>query len=331
MHLSSSIALGFVIGMTKDRVRRWGGIIALAGVAAGLAQTTLSEMTMRIKVDHATVCGSDLEPMRKAFANIGLGTDYGGPHANDVTHMALVGFDDGSYLELIAPMRAMRAGESVPGFTSSWEKLMAGNAGPCAWAVATPDIKQEVERLEAAGISTGELKSGSRKRPDGMAIEWTTADVGSGPSGVMLPFIIQDRTPRAWRVQPSASVRNSGFIGIDAVVLGVNNLDKAIALFQQAYGWPPPVIEQHCDFSAKLAYFPGEPVILASPLPGRSWLAEHLQKFGETPVGFVLLTQNFDAAAKRFHISYNITWFGQKFAWFDRKKLHGVRLGIWGR
>jgi hypothetical protein len=311
--------------MTKERVCSWGLIIALSGVAAGFAQTTSSKMTMRVKVDHATVCASELEPMRKAFANIGLGTDDGGPHANDVT-MALVGFEDGSYLELIAPMKA---GESVPGFTSSWEKLMAGKGGPCGWAVATPDIKQEVERLKTAGISTGELKSGSRKRPDGIAIEWTTADVGSGPSGGMLPFIIQDRTPQDWRA-PSASVRNSGLIGIDAVVLVVNSLDRAAALFQQAYGWPPPVIEQHWDFDAKLAYFPGEPVILASPLPGRSWLAEHLQKFGETPVGFVLQTQNFDAAAKRFHISYNITWFGQKFAWFDRKKLHGVRLGIWG-
>jgi hypothetical protein len=316
-----------VFGMTKERVCNWGLIIALAAVAAGFTQTTSSKMTMRLKVDHATVCGSELEPMRETFANIGLGTDYGGPHANDVTHMALVGFEDGSYLELIAPMKTV---ESVSGFTSSWEKLMAGNSGPCAWAIATPDIKQEVERLKTAGISTGELKSGSRKRPDGMAIEWTAADVGSGPSGAILPFIIQDRTPRDWRVQPSASVRNSGLIGIDAVVLGVNNLDKAAALFQQAYGWPPPVIEQHWDFDANLAYFPGEPVILASPLPGRSWLAEHLQKFGETPVGFVLQTQNFDAAAKRFHISYNITWFGQKFAWFDKKKLHGVRLGIWG-
>ena len=163
--------------MTKERVCRWWLIIALTAVAAGFAPATLSEMTMRLKVDHATVCGSELEPMREAFANIGLGTDYGGPHANDVTHMALVGFEDGSYLELIAPMKA---GESVPGFTSSWEKLMAGNAGPCAWAVATPDIKQDVERLKIVGISTVEMKSGSRKRTDGMAMEWTTADVGSG-------------------------------------------------------------------------------------------------------------------------------------------------------
>jgi glyoxalase-like protein len=301
----------------------WFTVMALATVSSvGAWQTPKTSMFLH--VDHVSVCGADLDAMRNEFARVGLTTDYGGPHANGVTHMALLGFDDGSYLELIAPQKP----GAVEG--SSWAKLMAGNAGPCAWAVATSDIKQELERLKGAGISTGEPTPGSRKRPDGTAIEWVTAELGSGPSGATLPFIIQDRTPRDWRVQPSASVKNSGLVGIDAVVLGVNNLDKAAAMFQQAYGWPPPVVEQHWDFDAKLAYFPGQPVILASPLPGHSRLAEHLQKFGETPVGFVLQTQNFDAAAKRFHISYNITWFGQKFAWFDAKKLHGVRLGIWG-
>ena len=299
--------------------------IGMAVIAASVpTMGQVSKSSIALHVDHASVCGADLEPMRQEFAHIGLTSDYGGPHANGGTHMALLGFDDGSYLELIAPQK--------PGVVegSNWAKLMTANAGACAWAVETNDIKQEVERLKALGISTGEPTSGSRKRPDGMAIEWITAYVGSGTPGATLPFIIQDRTPRDWRVQTSASVKNSGLVGIDVVVLGVNNLEKAAALFQRAYGWPAPVIEDHWDFDAKLAYFPGQPVILASPRPGRSWLAEHLQKFGETPVGFVLQTGNFDAAAKRFHINYNITWFGQKFAWFDAKKLHGVRLGIWG-
>jgi Glyoxalase-like domain len=281
--------------------------------------------SVMLHVDHASICGPDLDSMREAFAHAGLGTDYGGPHASGGTHMALLGFDDGSYLELIAPQKP-GAAEGSP-----WAALMAGNAGPCAWAVSTDDIKQEVERLKTVAIPVTEPKAGSRRRPDGMAIEWFTASVGSGGQGATLPFIIQDRTPRDWRVQVSPSVKDSGLIGIQAVVLGVRNLDTAAALFQRAYGWPAPVIEDHWDFDAKLAWFPGQPVILAAPRNGKVWLAEHLQKFGETPVGYVLQAQNFEKTAKRFHISYNITWFGQKFAWFDVKKLHGVRIGIWGQ
>ena len=76
-----------------------------------------------LKVDHASVCGSDLEAMRQALAEVGLKTDYGGPHANGVTHMALLGFEDGSYLELIAPQRA----GAVEG--SDWAKFMTADAG----------------------------------------------------------------------------------------------------------------------------------------------------------------------------------------------------------
>ena len=76
-----------------------------------------------LNIDHVSVCGSDLETMRQAFAAVGLTTDYGGPHATDGTHMALVGFDDGSYIELIAPERAGQ------GNGSGWGKLMADNAG----------------------------------------------------------------------------------------------------------------------------------------------------------------------------------------------------------
>ncbi|HET7441482.1 MAG TPA: VOC family protein [Terriglobales bacterium] len=287
-----------------------------------MAQSPSSSISLR--VDHASVCGADLDTMRQDFARVGLTADYGGPHANGVTHMALLGFEDGSYLELIAPQK--------PGVVegSGWSTLMAGNAGPCAWAVGTNDIKQEIERLKGLGIAVSEAKPGSRKRPDGMAVEWMTADVGSSTPGATLPFIIQDRTPHNWRVQPSPSIKDSGLVGIDAVVLAVNDLDKSAALFQRAYGWPPPVTEDHFDFDAKLAWFPGQPVILAMPRNGRSWLVDRLHKFGETPIGYVLGTQNFDKAAKRFHISYHITWFGQKFAWFDSKKLHGARIAIWG-
>ena len=56
--------------------------------------------------------------------------DLGGPHGNGVTQMALVGFDDQSYLELIAPVKS--------GVTegSDWARFMSGDAGACAWAPA---------------------------------------------------------------------------------------------------------------------------------------------------------------------------------------------------
>jgi hypothetical protein len=276
-----------------------------------------------LDLDHISICGPSLDALRQAFADAGLTSDFGGPHGNGITQMALVGFDDGSYIELIAPVK--------PGVTegSDWGKFMAGDAGACAWAVGTNVLLQQVDHLKKAGIAVTAPERGSRKRPDGMSVEWMIAKAGTGTPGSTLPFMIEDQTPRAWRVQTSASVQGAPVSGVENVVLGVNNLDASIALFRKAYGWAEPLTETQKDFG-KLAYFPGEPVILAAPLNG-GWLAERLGKFGETPVAILLGTRDAAAAAKKYKLSGTKTWFGQKVAWFDPGKLKGVRLGVIGQ
>ena len=52
--------------------------------------------------------------------------------------------------------------------------------------------------------------------------------------------MIQDKTPRELRVKPSASVKGSALNGIAVVVIGVKDLDAAIASFRKAYGLVRP-------------------------------------------------------------------------------------------
>jgi len=288
-------------------------VLSLLSYSA-MAQTLLD-------LDHVSICGSDLDALRQAFTNVGLTPDFGGPHGNGVTQMALIGFDDQSYIELIAPVK--------PGVTegSDWAKFITDNAGACAWAVGTNVLLQDVDRLKKAGITVAEPKRGSRKRADGMNVEWMTAQVGPGAPGSMLPFIIEDQTPRAWRVQTSDSVKGSPLGGLDLVIVGVNNLDASIALFRKAYGWSEPLTETQKDFG-KLAYFPGQPVILAS---GGGWVSDRVGRFGEGPVAYLLSTKDFSAATKKYKLSGGKTWFAQKVAWFDASKIKDVRLGVIGQ
>jgi len=292
---------------------------------AAMAQSAMTSESKNVvlEIDHASICGSNLDTLRQAFTDVGLTPDIGGPHGNGITQMASIGFDDASYLELIAPIKPGAAAGS------DWAKFMSEDADTCAWAVGTNVLLQEVDRLKKAGIPVTSPERGSRKRPDGMSIEWTTASVGSGTPGSTLPFIIEDQTPRAWRVQSSASVKEAPVYGIENVVLGVSNLDASIALFRKAYGWAEPLTETQKDFG-RLAYFPGEPVILAAP-SGGGWLSDRLAKYGETPVAYLLGTRDFAAAAKRYKLSGTKTWFGQKVAWFDAGRLKGVRLGVIGQ
>ena len=175
-------------------------------------------------------------------------------------------------------------------------------------------------------------RPGSRKRADGLAIEWTTAKLGPGPSGSVLPFLIEDKTPHEWRVQPSASVKESGLTGVGAVVIGVSDLSNAVSAFRRAFGWAEPIMESHKEFEAKLAYFPGTPVILAAPEGGKSWLSDRLQKFGDAPVAYLIQARDVPAAVKKFHLSaVKNSWFGQKIAWVDAAKLKGIRVGVIGQ
>ncbi len=282
--------------------------------------------TLTLKVDHVSVCGSDLAKLQRAFATVGLESDYGGPHANSFTQMSLLGFDDGSYIELIAPKQA---GATAPE-SGEWANLINANAGPCAWAISPRDLTAELKRLQGLGMTTGTLTYGNRKKPDGTLLEWETAAIGNGQPGATLPFMIKDRTPRDLRVRPSASVSGTELTGIRFVVLGVKNLDQSIGLFRKAYGWAAPAIQTQAEFGTKLAYFAGTPVILAAPLGQNSWLTDRLAQVGETPVAYVLGTRDADRSFKRFQLKPSAEWFGCRIAWFDPLKLGGIRLAIGG-
>ncbi len=297
-------------------------VIVLVTMMISLPSFALDDNIVTLELDHVSICGSNLDALRQTFTDVGLTPDFGGPHGNGTTQMAMIGFDDGTYIELIAPIKP---GASA---SSDWAKFMSDDAVPCAWAVGTNALLVEVDRLHKIGIPVTAPASGSRKRPDGMSIEWKTANIGPGAPGSTLPFAIEDETPRAWRVQSSASVRGAPVSGVGNVVIGVSDLAASVALFRKAYGWAEPLTETQKDFG-KLAYFPGEPVILASP-SGGGWLAEHIARFGDSPVAYLLNTSDFAAATRKYKLGGSKTWFGQKVAWFDAAKLKGVRLGVIG-
>src|SRR5271168_2824586 len=95
-----------------------------------------------LKIDHATVCGANVDALRKALtAAMNLPSEYGGPHSNHATEMALVSFPDGSYLELMG-IQAKPDPAAVAAHV--WSRFLQNNAGPCAFALRATDINAEV-------------------------------------------------------------------------------------------------------------------------------------------------------------------------------------------
>ncbi len=76
------------------------------------------------------------------------------------------------------------------------------------------DVAAEAQHLSGLGIGVRGPVPMTRSRADGRVVEWDLAFVGDGEPGTQLPFIIRDRTPRDWRVAPSASVPDGPLAGV---------------------------------------------------------------------------------------------------------------------
>jgi hypothetical protein len=280
----------------------------------GIAVIALPLMAQQFHIDHVTVAGKNLEAMEKAF---GIPTEYGGPHSNHATEMALASFPDGSYLELIAIQPNADPAALAAHY---WHKFLETDGGPCAWAVRPGDLSAEVERLRKAGIAVTDPRRAGRKRPDGVELDWETAQVGP-TNGGFFPFLIHDFTPRDNRAFPSGKPTTAGWTGIQKVVIGVQDLDAAIVRYQKAYALPAPERQVDAEFGAKLAWFPGTPIVLATPLSNQSWLNARLNQYGEAPCAFILGTPGMGSRRPPSK------WFGSEVFWADASQL-GWHLGF---
>lgn len=270
-------------------------------------------------IDHATLAGTSLESMRKAFtAATGIPTEYGGPHANHVTEMALASFPDGSYVELMGLQKGVDAAAVA---AHTWSQALRNNAGPCAFALRVSDVTAEIEQLKKTGIRVGVAEKSGRTRPDGVTLSWETADIGPGPRGSFFPFLIRDFTPRPLRVYPSGKPTTTRFRGIGFVVIGVKNLEQAIAEYRKAFGLPAPKRQRDNTLEADLAGFENTPVVLAAALTPNSWLSHRITMYGDSPCAFIL------ASAAAFPGQNSSNWFGHALFWVDDQDLGG-RLGI---
>ena len=254
----------------------------------GIAVIACPLMAQQFRIDHVTVAGKDVHAMIKTLRDVaGIAAQYGGPHSNHATEMAQASFPDGSYLELIAIQPKADPAALAAHY---WHKFMEADTGPCAWAIRPADFSGEVERLRKAGVSVTDPRRAGRKRPDGVELDWETAQVGP-TNGGFFPFLIHDFTPRDNRAYPTGKPTATKWTGIVNVVIGVPDLDAAVARYRHAYGLQAPVLESNVALDARVVLFPGSPVVLAAPLSQHSWLNDRLNRFGEAPCAFVLGTR----------------------------------------
>lgn len=140
-----------------------------------------------LSVDHLVYAGPDLE---EAIAHLerrlGVKATPGGQHPGAGTRNALVGLGSDVYLEIIGPDPDQEA--PAGGRRFDIDKLTAPKLA--TWAVKAPGIASRVERARRKGWDPGEPQAMSRKRPDGVLLEWTLTRAPDPFGDGLVPFLI---------------------------------------------------------------------------------------------------------------------------------------------
>lgn len=190
-------------------------------------------MTDYSAIDHLVIAGPDLAVLSSMWREAtGISPSPGGPHPGGGTRNQLVGIDDSTYIELIAPDED----QPVPtrprsfGIDDLTEPRFAG------FALAVDDLDAACEAVRSAGIDPGVVRSMQRMRPDGVLLSWRlAAPPDPGLAGVM-PFLIE------WGAStPHPASGLSHDMSIVSVSITHPHADTIAAAVMAATGWQMPI------------------------------------------------------------------------------------------
>ena len=186
---------------------------------------------MLTRLDHVVILVGDLDRAVRGYEELGFTVTPGGEHADGLTRNALVPFADGSYLELVAFVDPDDPRDNVWG----WRAFLPLGGGLIDYCAASDDLEADVRRLEEGGLGVDGPADGGRRLPDGTEIRWRVARIRQ--DGRLLPFLIEDLTPRSTRVPggPAAEHPN-GATGISRLELAAGDTDMATRLLAALVG-----------------------------------------------------------------------------------------------
>lgn len=163
-------------------------------------------------LDHVVLVVLDLETAVAEHRARGFTVTPGGEHAGGLSHNALIGFSDGSYLELIAFHDLDKARGQ-----HSWAPVADRGGGWADFALRSDDLDADVAALGALVARPAE--EGGRVRPDGVQVSWKVVRLEKP-----LPFLIQDTTPRDLRVPHGVAARHrNATSAVARIVIGTTD------------------------------------------------------------------------------------------------------------
>jgi hypothetical protein len=229
-------------------------------------------------IDHLVIVVKDLARAAKDYEQLGFTVIPGGQHPVG-SHNALISFQDGSYLELIAFYR-----EAVD---HRWWNPLSKGERLVDFCLRTDDLRGDTKILKDAGVAINDPVPWSRKRPDGYELKWLLS-LATGPHRGIAPFLIEDLTPRTERI-PQEFKHQNGVTGIEKVIIAVGELAQPEKWYSTLLAAKGEKIIAASLSAEGLGYKAGAHRLeFLTPQDATSPLNDWLSRFGPSPYSAVL-------------------------------------------
>ena len=187
---------------------------------------------MLTRLDHLVILVRDLDGAVRDYERLGFAVTPGGEHADGLTRNALIPVEDGSYFELVSFLDLEDTRDNVWG----WRKFLP-HEGLIDYCMASDDLESDVSRLESLGFAVNGPDDGGRRLPDGTELRWNIARIRQ--EGRLLPFLIEDLTPRELRVPGGLAAEHpNGASGISRLEIAAPDAEEAAASLVALVGTP---------------------------------------------------------------------------------------------
>ena len=139
------------------------------------------------RVDHLVYATPDLDRgIEEIEKLVGVRATAGGQHPGRGTRNALVALGPTTYLEIIAPDPEQPTPNEPRPF--GIDKLKESKL--VTWCVSEPDLERLRSEAVRNGVPLGEVRAGSRRRPDGVQLSWQITDPTLLAADGIIPFFI---------------------------------------------------------------------------------------------------------------------------------------------
>jgi hypothetical protein len=145
-------------------------------------------MTSRLPpIDHLVYATPDLDRgMREIEQLTGVTPTLGGQHPGRGTRNALIALGSDIYLEIVAPDP-----DQPPPTTTRWlgaDDITSSRL--TTWAAKSHDLSALRTRATERGAAIGEVRSGERRRADGLRLSWQLTSPDPLAADGLIPFFI---------------------------------------------------------------------------------------------------------------------------------------------